>query len=331
MNLDAVVDTIVDVMIARENDGKEFGVIVLAEGLAQFMPAKYLEGVTFDDHGNISLSQTELARNMTKLVEAEYEQRQGKKRRVTGLQLGYEARCALPHAFDVILGSQLGVGACRALVENQCRRRARLGLGPAQSELCSVRHADRAGDAAHLHAADPAGVRLSAAGAIARELSARLVQHQAPHSLVARLATNCHSRIRSSQASATVVVEYCFRQSGGRCGHSCRVRMRPCDGRIGVECGALSRNAPECGRELTVPRPAALEDLLLDLGTDRSTSGNAIASLVLGMCLFLGCLSGLPAIWLGRRALVDVALAVAEFAADGWRSRESCWESSIAW
>ena len=118
MNLDAVVDLIVDVMVARENDGKEFGVIVLAEGLAQFMPAQYLEGVTFDDHGNISLSQTELARNMTKLVEAEYEHRKGKKRRVTGLQLGYEARCALPHAFDVILGSQLGVGACRALVEN---------------------------------------------------------------------------------------------------------------------------------------------------------------------------------------------------------------------
>jgi 6-phosphofructokinase len=118
MNLTAIVDLIVDVMIARENDGKEFGVIVLAEGLAQFMPAKYLEGVAFDDHGNISLSQTELFRNMTRLVEAEYEKRQGKKRRVTGLQLGYEARCALPHAFDVILGSQLGVGACRALVEN---------------------------------------------------------------------------------------------------------------------------------------------------------------------------------------------------------------------
>src|SRR5207245_2358280 len=63
-------------------------------------------------------SQTNLARNMMKLVEAEYERRTGKKRRVTGLQLGYEARCALPHAFDVILGSQLGVGAYRALVEN---------------------------------------------------------------------------------------------------------------------------------------------------------------------------------------------------------------------
>jgi 6-phosphofructokinase 1 len=118
MKIDKVVNLIVRAVIARERDGKEFGVIVLAEGLAQYMPSQYLEGVKFDEHGNISLSQTNLARNMTKLVEAEYERRSGKKRRVTGLQLGYEARCALPHAFDVILGSQLGVGAYRALVEN---------------------------------------------------------------------------------------------------------------------------------------------------------------------------------------------------------------------
>ena len=147
MNIEKIVDMIVRVMIAREKEGKEFGVIVLAEGLAQYMPAQYLEGVKFDDHGNISLSQTNLARNMTKLVEAEYEQRQGKKRRVTGLQLGYEARCALPHAFDVILGSQLGVGAYRALVENRARRRPDLRLRPAQPELCPVRDAGRPRDA----------------------------------------------------------------------------------------------------------------------------------------------------------------------------------------
>ena len=38
-------------------------------------------------------------------------------KKLTGVQLGYESRCAAPHAFDVMLGSQLGVGAYRALVE----------------------------------------------------------------------------------------------------------------------------------------------------------------------------------------------------------------------
>jgi 6-phosphofructokinase 1 len=49
----------------------------------------------------------------------EYKRQTGKSRKVTGLQLGYEARCARPHAFDVMLGSQLGVGAYRALVERK--------------------------------------------------------------------------------------------------------------------------------------------------------------------------------------------------------------------
>ncbi len=54
-----------------------------------------------------------------KLISDEYTKQTGKSRKITGLQLGYEARCAQPHAFDVMLGSQLGVGAYRALVEER--------------------------------------------------------------------------------------------------------------------------------------------------------------------------------------------------------------------
>ena len=39
MDIDKLVDVIVRAMLAREAEGKEFGVIVLAEGLAQFLPA----------------------------------------------------------------------------------------------------------------------------------------------------------------------------------------------------------------------------------------------------------------------------------------------------
>jgi 6-phosphofructokinase 1 len=54
---------------------------------------------------------------MAELVRKEYTRRTGKDKKVIGLQLGYESRCAPPHAFDVMLGSQLGIGAYRALVE----------------------------------------------------------------------------------------------------------------------------------------------------------------------------------------------------------------------
>ena len=39
MNIDKLVDVIVKAMLAREAEGKQFGVIVLAEGLAEFLPS----------------------------------------------------------------------------------------------------------------------------------------------------------------------------------------------------------------------------------------------------------------------------------------------------
>ncbi|HQU44104.1 MAG TPA: 6-phosphofructokinase, partial [Pirellulales bacterium] len=67
--------------------------------------------------GHIAISQVNMYRTFAKLISKEYNRQTGKNRKVTGLQLGYEARCARPLAFDVMLGSQLGVGAYRALVE----------------------------------------------------------------------------------------------------------------------------------------------------------------------------------------------------------------------
>ncbi|MEX0676299.1 MAG: 6-phosphofructokinase [Pirellulales bacterium] len=119
MNVEEVVKRIVKTMRAREAEGKEFGVIVMAEGLAEYLPMSYLEGVSRDEHGHIAVSQLNLSRMFSSLVAEEYQAQTGRQRRVKGLQLGYEARCAKPHAFDVMLGSQLGVGGYRALVEER--------------------------------------------------------------------------------------------------------------------------------------------------------------------------------------------------------------------
>ena len=117
MNIDIVMNYMVDLILTREKEGKEFGVIVIAEGLAEFLPMKYLEGVERDDHGHIAISEVNLNRRLSKLLSDKYSERTGKTRKINGIQLGYEARCTKPHAFDVMLGSQLGVGAYRALVE----------------------------------------------------------------------------------------------------------------------------------------------------------------------------------------------------------------------
>ena len=118
MMVDEVVRRIVATIRAREDeDGKDFGVIVMAEGLAEYLPMEFLQGIPRDEHGHIAISQVNMFRRFAKLIANEYTRQTGKKRKVTGLQLGYEARCARPLAFDVMLGSQLGVGAYRALVE----------------------------------------------------------------------------------------------------------------------------------------------------------------------------------------------------------------------
>ncbi|MEL6898587.1 MAG: 6-phosphofructokinase, partial [Planctomycetota bacterium] len=75
--------------------------------------------VTRDDHGHINIAALNLASIFSRALGQRYNERTGKTRKVNGLQLGYESRCAPPHAFDVMLGSQLGVGAYRALVEEK--------------------------------------------------------------------------------------------------------------------------------------------------------------------------------------------------------------------
>lgn len=119
MDMDRVIDRIVKTMLARESEGKEYGTIVVAEGLAEFLPFSFVEGVERDDHGHINISKVSLFRILSKAVEENYTEKTGRVRLVKGLQLGYEARCAKPHAFDAMLGSQLGVGAFRALAEQK--------------------------------------------------------------------------------------------------------------------------------------------------------------------------------------------------------------------
>jgi 6-phosphofructokinase 1 len=117
LDLDALVDRIVELIEARERRGKHYGTVVLAEGLAEMLPAHQIKDLPRDEHGHLSLGRIDLGKLVAQLVMKRHEQRTGRKKKATGLQLGYESRCAPPHAFDVMLGSQLGIGAYRALVE----------------------------------------------------------------------------------------------------------------------------------------------------------------------------------------------------------------------
>ncbi len=117
LSITALVDRIVDLMLAREERAQYYGTIVLAEGLAELLPEDSLLGLPRDEHGHIRLSAFDLAKMVSDRVQMRYEERTGRRKKVRHIQLGYESRCSPPHAFDVMLASQLGIGAYRALVE----------------------------------------------------------------------------------------------------------------------------------------------------------------------------------------------------------------------
>jgi 6-phosphofructokinase 1 len=117
LDLDALADRVVDLVLTREANGKHYGTIVLAEGLTELLPHAITKEVPRDEHGHISLGRVDLARIVAASAANRFRARTGRDKKLVGVQLGYESRSSAPHAFDVMLGCQLGVGAYRALVE----------------------------------------------------------------------------------------------------------------------------------------------------------------------------------------------------------------------
>lgn len=119
MNLEAILGQMVDMMIAREKIGRNYGVMVIAEGLAEYLPQSFLDGLARDDHGHLAISHADVGKLLASELAEAYKKRTGKSRKINGLQMGYESRCCVPTAFDVMLGSQIGIGGYRALIEEK--------------------------------------------------------------------------------------------------------------------------------------------------------------------------------------------------------------------
>jgi 6-phosphofructokinase len=114
-DFDAAAEELVDLMLARARDRREYGVICVAEGLAEKLPDDRRPREV-DSHGNSMLGSVKIGEHLATAMEAAYLARTGESIKIRAKQIGYEARCAQAVAFDVLLGSQLGVGAYKALV-----------------------------------------------------------------------------------------------------------------------------------------------------------------------------------------------------------------------
>jgi ATP-dependent phosphofructokinase / diphosphate-dependent phosphofructokinase len=114
-DLDACADDLSSLMLERERMDKYYGIICVAEGLASLLPGPGDMGI--DDRGYSVLGSVRIGERLARAIEGAYQAKCGSAVRVRAKQIGYEARCAEPVAFDTLLGSQLGVGAFRAVSE----------------------------------------------------------------------------------------------------------------------------------------------------------------------------------------------------------------------
>ncbi len=117
LSLDKLATRIARLVSHREKRGKHYGTVVLAEGLVELLPDDVLANLPRDQHGGVAHGKASFGPLVAARAAAVFEERTGRRKKLTGVQLGYEARSAPPHAFDVMLGSQLGIGAYRALME----------------------------------------------------------------------------------------------------------------------------------------------------------------------------------------------------------------------
>lgn len=107
-----------DLIKARAEDGRGYGIVCVAEGLADRLPEE-MRPKEVDSHGNVILGEAHVGRLLAETTQQIYREKTGKEIKVRTKQIGYETRCTAPSAFDILLGCQLGVGAYRALVEKE--------------------------------------------------------------------------------------------------------------------------------------------------------------------------------------------------------------------
>jgi len=118
LNIDELCSELVDVMLQRERTGKKYGVFCVSEGLADLLPPSE-RPKRVDEHGNPVLADANISNRIAWSLDNEYRRRTGKSRKVIPKLVGYETRSAGPCAYDVLLGSQLGMGAYRLVSEGR--------------------------------------------------------------------------------------------------------------------------------------------------------------------------------------------------------------------
>jgi 6-phosphofructokinase len=116
ISLDRVADVLEGAIIKRRAQGREHGVVILSEGIAEKLDLATLGPVERDAYGNVRLAELDLGDVLKEKVTASLKGR-GVDVQITAKDMGYELRCAPPGAHDIQYCRSLGYWATRFLLE----------------------------------------------------------------------------------------------------------------------------------------------------------------------------------------------------------------------
>jgi len=119
LSLDRLCTVIEGAIIKGASVGHDYGVAVLAEGVAELMREELKDSplveVEHDEHGNFRLAEVPLGIIVRRELKARAQAR-GDKTKFVDATIGYELRCADPIPFDADYVQELGWGAVRYLL-----------------------------------------------------------------------------------------------------------------------------------------------------------------------------------------------------------------------
>ena len=116
ITLDRLADVLEGAIIKRRAHGREQGVAILSEGLAEKLDPQALGGVERDAYGNVRLAELDLGQILKERVSESLKSR-GIDVTIVAKDMGYELRCAPPGAHDIQYCRSLGYWATRFLLE----------------------------------------------------------------------------------------------------------------------------------------------------------------------------------------------------------------------
>jgi 6-phosphofructokinase len=115
LELSLIVDTIIGAIIKRNAAGRDNGVAVIAEGIAERMDLSHVAESSFDAYGHVHIADIPLGMLLRDRVRAALKEL-AIDAIVVNKDIGYELRCAKPLPFDADYTRTLGYGAVRYLL-----------------------------------------------------------------------------------------------------------------------------------------------------------------------------------------------------------------------